>query len=139
MKHKRIILLVITAVFFFTLLSGCTRQEPSKFENLVTTATFDEDLNPLYPTYRFSPNVDYIYLTGNLKDAEIGATVIAEWYYVGGEEDLWLYQMTLEVTKADMEFYFRLSKPTNNWPLGDYEILLFYNNDLMETVEFEVK
>ncbi|MDD3067944.1 MAG: hypothetical protein WC134_01460 [Acholeplasmataceae bacterium] len=141
MRNKKILFSVLLILGMFVILNGCTKEEPiiSKFENLQTTATVDDEYYPINPMSVFDPSTPYIYLTGNMKDAEIGSEVIAEWYYISGEEDLYLYQMKLEVTEADLGFYFSLSKPTDNWYIGDYVIYLFYNDEWMETVEFSVE
>jgi hypothetical protein len=139
MKSRKFVLSVTMLLVFIIVLSGCTSPTPSKFENLVTSATVDDEFYPINPTNTFEATTSKIYLTGNLIDATIDSVIIVEWYYLGGEEDLYLYQMSLEVTKTDMGFYFSLSKPTNDWFLGDYEILIFYDNDLMETVTFTIE
>ncbi len=139
MKNRKIALSFLFILSLFLVLNGCTPKITSKFENLVLSAAVDEEHYPITPSTTFGPTTPMIYLTGNVKDAQIDSVIIAEWYYLGGEEDLYLYQMTLEVTEVDMGFYISLSKPTDNWFLGDYEILLFYDNVLMETIEFVIE
>lgn len=139
MRFKKVYYTVFIILSIFVVLNGCTTKTPSIFENIQLSSSVDEDYYPINPTSQFEESTPLIYLTGNVKEATVDSVIIAEWYYLGGEEDLYLYQMTLEVTSIDMEFYFSLSKPTNNWFIGDYEILLFYDNVLMETIDFVVE
>lgn len=140
MKSRKLVLVMILGFASFLVLSGCTKETtPSKFENLVTSAAVDEESYPINPLSVFDDKTPVIYLTGNVKDATVGSKVIAEWYYLDEEEDVLLYQLTLTVTKTNMGFYFSLSKPTDDWYIGDYEIILFYDNVFMERVKFSVE
>lgn len=139
MKSRKLVLIMILALTLFLVLSGCTEPFSSKFENLVTSAAVDEESYPINPLSVFDEKTPLIYLTGNVKDATIGSKIIAEWYYMDEEEDVLLYQLILEVTETDMGFYFSLSKPTDDWYFGDYEIILFYDNVFMERVKFSVE
>lgn len=138
MKKTQIIYIGLLLILGCFVLSGCSIST-ARFDNLVTSATVDEDYYPLDETETFITTTPIIYLTGKIKNATIDSTIRVEWYYVEGESEIFIGDSILNVSDINMDFYFSLSKPTNNWPTGKYEIRLYYDDKHQETVSFKVE
>lgn len=133
------LLSLIALSFLLTVLVGCAETITADFENLVISSAVDEEFYPTNSTSIFQTTSPIVYLTGKIVDAEIGMVITADWYYLGQDENLFIYGMELTVDKTELDFYFSLTKPTNNWLIGNYEIKLFIGEKLIDTVTFKVE
>lgn len=85
----------------------------------------------------FAPD-DVFYVIGELSNAPDDTQVKAEWIAVdaeGQDEDTEIDTVKREFGSGEITF-----KLTNDqdWPLGDYEVKIYLNDELEKTLEFEV-
>ena len=94
-------------------------------DGLETTTVFNQD--------------DGFYAVMNLKNAPEDTLVKAVWTAVdveGAEPD---YEITAtEITTGSAPVYFELTNP-NPWPTGSYQVEIYLNDELQETLAFEVR
>ena len=85
------------------------------------TNVFDDQARAFYAYVTFANQAD--------------TTIKGVWYHNGNE----IEGYEIPVTNNDQQAEFSLSIPDNGWPHGNYEFKFYVFNDLIETVEFEVK
>ena len=137
MKKSSLLAFVLLFLLSFMFV-GCSFTT-AKFVDLETSSAIDADYMPISPTSTFTPTTPIIYLTGSIESATIDSIIQIEWYYIEGGSEEFIADSLLTVDDINMYFYFSLSKPTNNWPVGDYEVRIYLDLDLMETVPFSVE
>lgn len=86
----------------------------------------------------FTTTTPEIFCTVVLNNAPEGTQITASWYYLEDEQTFIDSAMLLsEETASDLEFL--LTKPTNDWPTGNYKVELQINNEEPLVKEFSVK
>lgn len=90
------------------------------------------------PTTVFSPQ-DTFYAVVDLKNAPDDTAVRAEWVAVDvkGEESDFVIDST-EITTGSNQLHFNL-KNNSPWPAGEYQVNLYIDDELEETLEFQVQ
>jgi len=108
-----------------------------------STANFDSTKMALdpegeQPTTVFSPQ-DTFYAVVDLKNAPDDTAVRAEWVAVDveGEESDFVIDST-EITTGSNQLHFNL-KNNSPWPAGEYQVNLYIDDELEETLEFQVQ
>ncbi len=70
--------------------------------------------------------------------AQAGQQISADLIYV--TQDLKALSITKEISgTGDLTFNFSFSKPTNNWPPGDYKIVISTSDGALKEAAFQVK
>ncbi len=137
MRKTSLLAFVLLLLLSFTFAS-CSFTT-AKLVDLETSSAIDEDYLPISPTSTFTTTTPIIYLTGSVEGATIDSIMQVDWYYVEGDSEEYIADSILTIDEINMYFYFSLSKPTNDWPTGDYEIRIYLDLDLMETVSFTIE
>ena len=138
MKKLLIVALCISlvAVFFGCNLSITT----ANFQNIQTASQVDNTTKkPITVTSTFTSTSPFIYVTGSINNAPEGTTIKGEWIYNETDPVTIIDSATLKTVEVDTDFQFNLSKPTNDWPTGKYEVKLYIDDKYIQSVNFEVK
>jgi len=110
------------------------------------TAAIDDNNRPIDPTDVFPIDAEWFLCSVRINNAPPNTELRAEWTYVGGEveEELGknyvfdIYYETIEGTG-----YICLVQPRPftgyEWPRGDFEIVLYVDDEEILSVPFEVK
>lgn len=120
------------------LVTGGTSVAPS-LKNLRTA--YDSDGNN--PTMVFAPS-DIFYVVGDLEDAPAGTIVDAKWKAAqvdGFDPDELIYEQNLSDFTEDSfsgTIYFQLSNDSG-WPVGQYKVEIYLNDNLVQSVPFSVQ
>lgn len=89
----------------------------------------------------FGDDIPKINFCAELVDALPSTEIKAEWIYVGGEHpDLQgsiLYENSLTESES-VPFSFSQDRPSSGWPVGDYEVRIYLNGQLDESISFRV-
>ena len=89
----------------------------------------------------FDDDIPKINFCAELVDALPNTEIKAEWIYVGGEHpDLRgsiLYENSLTESES-VPFSFSQDRPSSGWPVGDYEVRIYLNGQLDESISFRV-
>lgn len=123
--------------FSLFLLTGCSFST-EQFNDLKMASDIDENNLPTVITSVFQTNTPIIYLTGTINHALIDDMISVEWYCLDTDPDTFIGDSSLQLIDIDTQFYFSLTKPTNGWPIGDCEVLVYYGENLMGTITFKV-
>ncbi len=134
MNVKLLIVLSIIVI----IASGCSCEAEFTTANYkdLTMAKMGE--NDFILTDQFETDTPEIFVLGVLDNAPGITTIKGEWYYLG-EEEVFIDSAEMEVEDLKTDFYFNLSKPDDDWPVGSYEVRLYINDEYETSVEFEVK
>ncbi|MFP4457047.1 MAG: hypothetical protein ACLFPS_05250 [Clostridia bacterium] len=106
----------------------------ANYRDLAMAKSVNEE--PVY-TDVFATDTPVIYATGIIENVAEPIIAKAEWYYTENKEEF-IDSAELEL-EEETDFYFSLSSPDDGWPKGSYEVRLFINDELQETVEFKVE
>jgi hypothetical protein len=87
---------------------------------------------------KFTPTTASIKGTALISGMEKGQKVTVDLIY--GPENLKALTVTKDVPgSGDINFTFAFSKPTNNWPPGDYKVVVTTSDGVTKSVPFQVK
>lgn len=86
----------------------------------------------------FAPTAAAIKGIASIAGAPKGTQVTADLIYV--TQNLKALSTTKDAPESgDFNFTFTFSKPTNNWPLGDYKVVISTSDGAIKEVAFQVK
>lgn len=91
---------------------------------------------PIDPTNRFIPSQPYLYLSISTQEAPANSQIQLEWYYIGVEPFIFAEQK-IDISGSDTA-YFSLSKPDVGWPIGLYKVIIYFNDQLFDTIPFQI-
>jgi hypothetical protein len=136
-KNKIVVLLAIVSVLLASL--ACNAVSGGGTLGISNARlTSDADGKNQITTYSPSDKTFYCYFDlNNAKDTTVvkgvWTLVSAEGYDSNSEID------SAEITGGDNTYYFSLDRSSDAWPVGKYKIDLYIDNNLVQTVNFEVK
>jgi len=102
----------------------------------------DDENKPVSPTTVFTPDTEEIFCSVKLSNAPADTEISSVWIYVGGEvEDLADYEIDSYLLTADGTRYlqFSMTKPDNDWPRGEYKLVLYVEGKESVTLPFSVE
>jgi len=111
----------------------------ANFKDLATASAIDSNNQPVTIVSEFSPTTPTIYVTGVIANAASNTMIKAEWIFLDTDPITVITDYSILINDTTVNFYFELSKPTNNWPVGQYEVRLYIDDVLKDTVTFTVK
>ncbi|MDW7657172.1 MAG: zinc ribbon domain-containing protein [Bacillota bacterium] len=130
--------LVIALIIALIVGGGSCSLTTARLTDAAMASMIDPDsLQAVNKTDRFSTDTPIIYATALLKNAPEDTLITAKWYYV--TEDIDIASVDLESTETNQYVSFSLSRPDNGFPIGDYEVELYVDEELSVTLEFSVK
>jgi hypothetical protein len=87
---------------------------------------------------QFTPTSEVIKGVAKVAGAVKGQKLTADLFYV--TENLKALSVTKDVPgDGEISFDFSFSKPTNNWPKGDYQVVISTSDGAVKEVAFQVK
>jgi hypothetical protein len=106
----------------------------------ITNAHMATDESDTTSTTVYAPDTQTFYCFFDLNNAPddtvvkgVWTLVSAEGYEANSEID------SAEITGSDESYYFSLDRAADTWPVGQYKIDLYINDNLVQTVNFEVQ
>jgi len=133
-----------TKILTLFLVAGCVFLMASSCEvttaNLTDVAMCSEtqEFKCAEETDTFATTTPIIYCTAVLNNAVEGTQVTASWYYLE-EGETFIDAAAIEASDPTMDLEFSLSKPTNDWPVGNYRVDLQVGSEAPVSTEFEVQ
>lgn len=135
---KGLSIFVMVAVFLF--MAACSFTT-ANLSDVNLSSEIDADLKPVTVADTFAVDTPSVYVTGTLNNAPEGTTITVEWVYVDTDPHTLIDSIVLESQDITADFQSSLSKPDNDWPVGQYEVRLYIddNEEPAETVAFQVE
>lgn len=140
-KKVSYISIMLVFVLTLTILNGCEfNVSTASFKNIETASEINNDTKePITISDTFSTDAPFIYVTGKVVNAPEGTKVKASWIYLDMDPVFTIDEAELTTKHIDTAFDFSLSKPNDGWPVGQYEVKLYIDDNHKETVKFEVQ
>ncbi len=130
--------LLLLCVMVVSMLAACSFTT-ANYSDLHMASEIDADNNPLTITDTFSADSPVIYVTGSMNNAPEGTMIAAEWIYAEENPPTFIDVAELEVNEISSSFHFSMTRPDNGWPAGEYEVNLYIDDELAETLSFTVE
>jgi hypothetical protein len=100
------------------------------------------ELSPVGPTNKFTPDTAVIHAVAKIKNGKPGTKVTATWISIDAistpNYEINSAQLTLE-EEGTVNAHFELSKPTKDWPAGNYKVDVFLDGMKVGSAPFSVK
>lgn len=106
----------------------------------IRDAHMARDVDDTVRTNVFSPDDPSFYCFFSLKNAPDSTVVRGTWTLVqaeGYESNSFIDEG--EITSGDAELYFTLDRGESLWPVGQYKLDIYIDNNLVQTLNFEVQ
>lgn len=133
-----IIAVVVLVVIYFAFFV-----DSGPIYNIETASSIDmETYLPVDKEDTFSTSTTEIFITFGVRDYEIGTVIQADWYFLDGEgedDDIYIDSSVITVQYDDQQVYISLTRPTNGWPVGDYEVAFFAGEDYVTYIDFTIE
>ena len=127
--------LAVLAIVFSSL--AC---EASASTANISNAHMAEDEADSAQTTSYAPDAPSFYCYYDLNNAPDETVVKGVWTLISAEGfDPNQEIDSAEVTGSDNTYYFALDRGADPWPVGQYKIDLYLNDELVQTVNFDVK
>ena len=155
MKGKRFIGAIITIALLATIiaipLTACqgggfgfaTSTGKASLSNATMCQSVDlETGEPIEPSDTFTSDTPWIFCSVKLSNAPSGTEVSAEWLYIKQEakgETSYLVADWSTTTEGTYYIPLSIARPANEWPRGDYKIVLYLNEKETLNVPFKVQ
>jgi len=106
----------------------------------ITNAHMSLDEGDTQSVTAYAPDAPAFYCYFDLNNAPDDTVVKGVWTLVSADGyDPNLEIDSAEITGSDNTYYFSLGGSTDPWPLGQYKIDLYLNDELVQTINFEVQ
>ena len=139
-RQNRRMLLAGLAVLFMVIMAALPApvQAASKITQILVSDKADADGVVTKHQDKFAPTTASIKGTALISGMEKGQKVTADLIY--GPENLKALSATYDIPgSGDISLKFAFSKPTNNWPPGDYKVVVTTSDGVTKSVSFQVK
>ncbi len=133
MRNKIITSLIISLGCLAIIGAGCQFTTAQISEATMCTDV-DENQKAKGGTVTFSPDTDVIYTSAKMSNAPRDTEVTIKWFGPGNE---YIDEITLTVD-GTRYFSSNLSAPATGWPEGKYKLEMYIDDQLAETLNFEV-
>ena len=139
-RPSRLMLLAGLTLFFMVIMAALPApvQAASKITEILMSDKADAGGVVAKHQDKFAPTTASIKGTALITGAEKGQKVTADLIY--GPENLKALTITKDIPgSGEVTLTFAFSKPTNNWPQGDYKVVVSTSDGATKTVPFQVK
>ncbi len=139
MKHRMILFLPVVLALLATISACGFSVSTARVESAILARGYDNG-EAVDPTTTFAPTDQTIHLVVKLANVPDGTTTRAEWSIVEAEgyepSAIDATDLTLDSGEDTADFTL-----TNDqaWPMGRYKVDLYLNDELDQTLEFEVR
>lgn len=97
---------------------------------------------PIDPTDRFGTDQPELHAIAVLKDAAKGTVVKGTWVSVDAiaQPNYPIDSVVVQLPeRGDTQVHFSLARPTNGWPVGNYKLDVYVNDQLVSSTPFSIK
>ena len=134
-----IIVVAIAAILIViaVLNGGSFSLTTANINNTVVSGGVDATGKPLNATNTFATNSPVVYVTVTVKNAPESTKVRALWIYTDSDIEITSYEILTEDSTQTINF--SLTKPTNGFPQGKYEVQFFIDDTYKKSAYFTVQ
>jgi hypothetical protein len=134
-KPTRMLVLALSLALLSLTILACNLGggEPT-IERAVTSKNITDDYKPVDETSTYAPE-DTFYCSVKVANLKEGQVVTWKWYF--GDE--FLYEQPLTLDKSGSGYVSAYLTNDQLWPVGDYKVEIFLDDELTKTVDFSVQ
>ena len=136
MRAKTLLVIALVIVLISVCLIGCT-PEPVSIESITLSRDIGSDFAPIDPATEFEPGTSIIYISIKIKNMTPEDKLTVTWDYLETGDEINTTDFTTEDTGSGY-IGFNI-KVDQGFPSGNYNALVYLNDELYETVGFLVK
>lgn len=139
MKIKSIHLLIIAITVSMVMpvfIAGCLKKEPVSIENIILTASIDDNGNPTAETESFDENTKEIFLVIKIKNMQKTDNVSVKWTYLDKGLEIDSKSFTPEGNFTGNKIFKIII--SQGFTFGNYEVRVFLNGSQVKTIPFKV-
>jgi hypothetical protein len=136
MKNKVAIISIIMSIVFLSLATGCARG-PVEVTDVVICKSVDSDYNPIGSTTVFPSGTDIIYVVVKIKNMTTEDKITVERNYLETGEEVNTAEFTTDKSvSGNVCFPLTIEE---GFPAGNYNAVVYLNDEEVKTVEFSVE
>lgn len=136
MRTKTLLVIALVIVMISICLIGCT-PEPVSIESITLSRDIGSDFAPIDPTTEFGPGTSIIYISVKVNNMTPEDKLTVTWNYLETGDEI---NTTDFITEDTGSGYIGFNiKVDQGFPSGNYNSLVYLNDELYETVDFSVK
>jgi len=134
--RTRSLLLALTVIVLSLFLIGCS-QEPVSIESITMSRDIGEDFVPIDPTNEFASGTSIVYISIKVENMTPEDKLTVVWNYLETGKEISTTDLFQDKKYSGFQCF--TLKYAQGFPSGDYNALVYLNDELYETVEFSVK
>ena len=136
MRAKALLIIVLSIAMISICFVGCT-PEPVTIESITLSKGIGPDSAPVDPATEFEPGTSVIYISIEISNMTPEDKLTVEWNYLETGDEINATDFTTEETGSG---YIGFNvKVGQGFASGNYNVLVYLNDALYETLEFLVK
>ena len=138
-RQNRLMLMASLAVFLMVIMAALPApvQAASKITEILLSDKTDAAGAVTKHQDKFAPTTASINGTARITGAAKGQKATVDLIY--GPENLKALSVTKDIPGEDITLNFAFSKPTKDWPQGDYKVVVTNSDGTTKSVPFQVK
>ena len=136
MRTKTLLIIATVITIISICFMGCT-PEPVSIESIILSKDIGPDSVPVDPATEFKSGTSIIYISVKVNNMTPEDKLTVEWNYLETGDEI---STTDFITEEAGSGYvgFNIIKMDQGFPTGNYNVLVYLNDELYETLEFSV-
>jgi hypothetical protein len=136
MRTKTLLVIALVIAIISINLMGCA-PDPVSIESITLSEDISPDSIPVDPTTEFESGTSIIYVSVKVNNMTPDDKLSVEWNYLETGDEINTSDFTTEETGSGF-IGFNI-KVEQGFPTGNYNVIVYLNDELYETLEFIVK
>ncbi len=136
MRTKTLLIIAIVITIISICFMGCT-PEPVSIESIILSKDIGSDSVPIDPATEFKSGTSIIYISVKVNNMTPNDKLTVIWNYLETGDEISTTDFITEETGSGY-VGFNIIKMDQGFPTGNYNVLVYLNDELYETLEFSV-
>ena len=136
MKVKILLIIALVIVMISIIFTGCT-PEPVSIESIIISKDIGPDSVPIDPATEFEPGTSIIYISIKVNNITPEDKLTVMWNYLETGDEISTSDFITEEAGSGY-VGFNIIKVDKGFPTGNYDVLVYLNDELYETLGFSV-
>ena len=138
MRAKTLVIIALVIVMISIFITGCT-PEPVSIESITISQSIDSDSAPEKSTNEFPSGTSEFFISIKVSNMTIEDKITIVWNYLETNYEMATRDSEEGIYGSGFVSFNLKPKKDPIFPSGDYNALVYLNDELYETVEFSVK
>ena len=134
MKTKILLIIALVIAMISICFIGCT-PEPVSIESIILSKDIGPDSAPIDPATEFESGTSIIYISIKVNNMTPEDKLTVEWNYLETGDEIGTQTTTGETGSGYIAFNMKVGQ---GFLKGSYNVLVFLNDELYETLEFSI-